>query len=207
MQNFNYTRGIPFLTHDPSNDQPPMQTNTNSVDDLIDVDHYSFGENFGGGHRQVQMPVLGAIPSGLISGEGTLYTKTSGESSLFYSPDATTNQYQLTRTITADYSKFAGDVAIVCSGGSGSGTGGWTFLPGGILLQYGLIVFKTQTAITFPTSFTADATTFGLTLGSDNGDSGATTFSYKSLTRTGVTLQNSTTTAVNRSVFFMAIGV
>lgn len=48
-----YNRDIPFSTNNPSTDQPNMQTNTNSVDDILQVDHVSFNATNGGTHKQV----------------------------------------------------------------------------------------------------------------------------------------------------------
>jgi len=167
MTNYTYKRNIPASQNNPSNDQGPMRTNTNSIDSLIAEDHYSFGVTNGGLHKQVRLVDLLSVPSGIAAGMGTLYTKLatsttpSNESNLFFVPDTgdpvpgPTRQYQLTRTITAEYSKFGTNLTY----GSPSNTnrkGGWTFLPGGLLLQYG--TFKhtsaTTTIIAFPIAFT-----------------------------------------------------
>lgn len=156
---FSYTRDIPFSSHNPSTDQPDMLVNTNSTDDLIDVDHYSFNESNGGKHRQVQMPALVAIPAGLTNGEGTLYTKTaSAVSQLFYSPDNSGNQYQLTRTISASSALF-GLSTNNYNGVGAAYSGGWTFLPGGLLFQYGIYNaggggLGSSGTIQFPVAFT-----------------------------------------------------
>lgn len=55
MPNFTYTRSIPAASHNPSVDQPDMQINTNSTDDLIAVDHFSFNDNDGGLHKKVSL--------------------------------------------------------------------------------------------------------------------------------------------------------
>ena len=55
MTTFNYNRNIPNAPNNPSSDQPLMQINTNSIEDLLDVDHFSFGETNGGTHKQVQL--------------------------------------------------------------------------------------------------------------------------------------------------------
>lgn len=154
MPFFNYNRDIPFEDNNPSVDQPNMKTNTNSTDDLINVDHYSFEQSLGGLHKQVQMPLSGGspgmLPPGLIANEGTLYTKTvpsaptlPDETGLFYTPDASTDEYQLTRTVHAKIATF-------------STNPGWTFLPGGLLMQYGSVsvaIGPSGTDVTFPVQF------------------------------------------------------
>lgn len=42
MSLFTYNRDIPDGPNNPSNDQPKMQVNTNSIDDLLAIDHVSF---------------------------------------------------------------------------------------------------------------------------------------------------------------------
>lgn len=53
MSNWVYTRDIPFASHNPSADQPVMQTNANSIDSLIQEDHFSFNDNQGGWHKVI----------------------------------------------------------------------------------------------------------------------------------------------------------
>lgn len=47
-----YNRDIPDTPNNPSNDQPKMKINTNSIDDILGVDHISFNANSGGTHLQ-----------------------------------------------------------------------------------------------------------------------------------------------------------
>ncbi len=55
MATYSYNRDIPEANNDPSVDQPDMKINTNSIDDLINVDHVSFELPNGGLHRQVTL--------------------------------------------------------------------------------------------------------------------------------------------------------
>lgn len=48
-----YNRDIPDGPNNPSRDQPLMKTNTNSVDDILKVDHVSFNTANSGFHKQV----------------------------------------------------------------------------------------------------------------------------------------------------------
>jgi len=47
-----YNRDIPDAPNNPSVDQPKMKENTNSVYDIIDIDHITFEANNGGTHKQ-----------------------------------------------------------------------------------------------------------------------------------------------------------
>jgi len=71
--NLNYNRDIPFATHNPSVDQPDMQTNTNSVDTWVTVDHHGFQDNEGGYHT-----VIHQDPNTSIGGTPTTRTTTGG---------------------------------------------------------------------------------------------------------------------------------
>ena len=53
MTTFLYNENIPAAGNNPSNDQPLMYINTNSIDALIAVDHVSFNADSGGQHVQV----------------------------------------------------------------------------------------------------------------------------------------------------------
>jgi hypothetical protein len=128
MPNFGYTRDVPFPDHNPSTDQPDMLINTNSTDSIIAVDHFSFEDNSGGTHKQVQLintlPANGVIPTGLQgNGWETLYASvpTGGVGELFFVRGASATGIRLTGP------------------GTPSATNnGYTFLAGGILLQWGI---------------------------------------------------------------------
>lgn len=153
MTNYTYKRDIPDGPNNPSVDQPNMKINTNSIDSIIAEDHYSFGVNDGGLHKQVRMPILLAQPGSLPADGGTLYVKdaetTSGvnRGQLFYSTDnvgAATNEFQLTRAITAHFATFGTNTPYQNPVGPGLPNannpiinGGWTFLPGGLIMFYG----------------------------------------------------------------------
>lgn len=68
MPNFAFTRDTPFATHNPSSDQPVMQTNTNSEDSIWAVDHFGFNDNNGGLHKQVHLKNEAAPGLGTVDG-------------------------------------------------------------------------------------------------------------------------------------------
>jgi len=55
MAIFSYNRDIPDGPNNPSVDQPNMKINTNSTDDILQVDHVSFEALDGGTHKQVTL--------------------------------------------------------------------------------------------------------------------------------------------------------
>ncbi len=69
MTMFTYIRDIPATPNDPSVDQPKMQINNNSIDDILEVDHVSFETANGGTHKKVTYiaKVTPAIPTDPVS--------------------------------------------------------------------------------------------------------------------------------------------
>lgn len=156
-----YTDGIPNVNNDPSDDQPDMQVNTNSIDGIIGEDHFSFNNINGGLHQKCRLVDQSGIPSGVAGGMGTIYSKleatsaSTKESNLFLTPDATGNQYQLSRTISTAFTNFGTYLAYGTPPGGKTQKGGWTFLPGGLLLQYGIygVLTATTETIEYPVLF------------------------------------------------------
>jgi len=184
MPSYSYNTNIPAAANLLSDDQPDMQTNTNSINSLLGgdatVDMIGFGNANGGWHRQLTYVVQGSAP-GSSSGQARTYSKTSsGSSEIFLQRDNVATEIQLTR------------------GTPSAATSGYTFLPGGILLQW---VQRTATgAFNWPIAFTTSV--YGATLGYNNALSGLVP-NLTSLTVSGATLNNSSTA----TVFIMAVGV
>lgn len=123
MPLFAYNRDIPDGPNNPSQDQPLMKTNTNSIDDLIDTDHFSFDEANGGYHRSIHQP-QGSDPAAVAS-VNQVYAKS-------YTPDTTAG--------TADTQLFTRTGGGIISQMTGflSGEDGWQWL-GGLLVQWGKV--------------------------------------------------------------------
>ncbi len=84
---FTYNDNIPDALNNPSQDQPKMKANTNSIDSLINVDHVSFNQANGGYHKVVHILNNGGNP-GQLGGLGQLFTNlTGGEVNLYYESD------------------------------------------------------------------------------------------------------------------------
>ena len=149
-------------------DYKNIQLNFQQADTSFGVNHTPFSVTPNNGkHKFVEMPISTVIPPGLAASEGTLYTKTASTvSELFYTPDTSTNEYQLTRTISASFSKFATNLAYGTPPAGFTQTGGWTFLPGGLLLQYGFfgkpLGIGSSGQVQFPVTWTTGA--FSITL-------------------------------------------
>lgn len=141
MSNWVYTRDIPFASHNPSADQPVMQTNTNSIDSLIKEDHYSFNDNNGGLHKQSTY-VNETTPT-TAAGQLALYSKGApgGPSALYLVRDNNLG----TET----------QLSSVTIGTAVAATTGASWLPGGLLIQWGSVAAATGvTLVNFLNAFT-----------------------------------------------------
>lgn len=192
MTNFLYNTGIPAANNNPSNDQPDLQSNTNSTNAILNVDHFTFNNNNGGMHQQVQIvsqntipPAINNTPVGLKNGAGTLYTKPlGGPSDLFYTPDQSANEYQLTRIDNAQFALFGTFTTYAVNF-----KGGWTFLPGNLIMMYGRAqVAATGTIVTFP--FTFPNNIFNVVATREQGNTGST-WGINSLTTSSFTANTS----------------
>lgn len=119
----------------------------------------SFNATNGGLHNQTRILAQAAIPGGLAAGMGTLYTKTPAgqETTLFYTAGGLGDEWRLTRTRSGDFATF-GTNTNYSNAANAANNGGWTFLPGGLIMFYGKTL-KTAPAVstmtvTFPFAFT-----------------------------------------------------
>lgn len=158
-----YNLNVPFADNDPSDDQTPMLVNTNSIAGIIGEDHQGFGSDngFGGLHRKSRYICgsFGDLPDGLNGLLATDYGNlVDNVPQKFFTNGTSGDQYQMTRAIPGSFATFATNNTY---GSPSTGTarrGGWTFLPGGLLLQYGF--FSTTDTnvlqdIKFPIAFTS----------------------------------------------------
>lgn len=135
-----------------SDSQGDIKNNFTSINNSFGRNHTNFSVvTDPGKHKFVELlntdPVGVAPVPPLILGEGTLYTKSNAvpESQLFYTPDASGKEYQLTRVLDSQFTTFGSNVNSYTpqAGGGAVGSsfdGGWTFLPGkspGLVLMYG----------------------------------------------------------------------
>jgi hypothetical protein len=183
MPSFTYNTNIPAAANLLSDDQPNLAINTNSVSDILGgdstVDMIGFGDANGGWHRKVTYINQGSNP-GSASTQYVLYSKQSGsQSELFVQKDGTATPIQVTRGVPR------------------AATSGYSYLPGGMLIQW---VQRTSTgAFSWPTPFTTAC--YGATLGyNDNNYVGIPNLT--SITTTGAVLSNSSAAIV----FIIAIG-
>lgn len=137
MSSFSYITGIPNAPNNPSADQPNMKTNTNSINSWVGIDHKGFTTGQDGWHTLVHL-VPQSSPAATL-GIGELYSQTvNADQQLFY--------------------QSGGGVITQLTGPTAPSivTNGFTYLPGGLLMQWGstnAVTSSASTTITFPTPF------------------------------------------------------
>lgn len=201
MPFFTFTTTVPAANNAPASDQPLMQVNNASTNSIINVDHYTFNNNSGGLHKQVTMPVE-SIPASAV-GQAVLYANTAGQSQLFATTDNGGNAYQLSRFIDANFVSFGQSINYAPP--VANQNGGWTFLPGGLLLQYGsMLSTGSNTVVVFPIPFTTAL--YSLTYSFKQTAANANTYGFQNESTTGFTFTKGTSAAGSK-FFWMAIGV
>lgn len=187
MPNFTYTTNIPAASHNPSADQPIMQTNTNSIDSLIQVDHYSFNDNNGGYHKQVNL-VNEANP-GTPAGVGSVLF---GKSNEWHFQNASLGVNSIQMTNSAAFPVAAAQ--------------GRSFLPGGIVIEWGNGTTGVGTGVLTQNFISAYTTIFcALATAASTGDAIANV-AYNT-TQMNVITKNNSGAIVSRPVSWMVIGI
>ena len=133
--NLGYTNNIPDTPNDPSNDQPNMKTNTNSIQSIIQIDHAGFNDNNGGYHTVIHQVKQVSDPAN-IANFNEVYAKD-------YTPDTTGG--------VADTQLFAQSGLGAISQLTGylttdtATSDGWQWI-GGVLIQWGFVSNNTSGA-------------------------------------------------------------
>jgi hypothetical protein len=120
---FTYSASIPNPPDDPADDVSQMQTNSGSINDLIAIDHVGFNNAIGGYHNIIHFQNQVVTP-GSVAGIGQLFTEiANSDEQLFY--------------------ESGGGVVTQLTGPNAplATVQGYTWLPGGILMQWGSVTF------------------------------------------------------------------
>jgi hypothetical protein len=117
-----YQANIPQATDAMSQSQIDIQNNFGALQTLINVNHVDFASSDQGKHKWVTFPVQGSAPS-FAAGELGLYN-------LAYAPTFT-NELFLTNAVGTTY-------PITASMVNGVNNSGWTYLPSGVIMVWGV---------------------------------------------------------------------
>ena len=174
----------------------PIRNNFSLIQTSLELNHGAFGAADQGKHKFMQMPEQGSAPT-TAANEVALYAKQDpnapGEAAIFYRQEGSGNEYQITTSHKTNLAQF------------GLSNPGWTFLPGGLLMQYGTYTQASSsggTAVVFPTPFAATPYAITLELNRDSGTDASTMI--KALSATGFTGRS--TASGSHTAYYIAIG-
>jgi hypothetical protein len=142
-----YLNNIPTGLVKLSQDYINIKNNFSQLDITYGINHVPYSVALNNGLHTVVNMVNNVSKPTIIDDTGALYTRPfsgGGNTDLWYTPDSSGYEYQMTRTSeNATLFNLFGKLTqnYIAADGSGAvGTqfyGGWTFLPGGLLYQYG----------------------------------------------------------------------
>jgi hypothetical protein len=132
-----YTTNIPVSGDTLGGTRDRIRTNFQEIANVMAENHVAFNDADEGKHKFLQMPVQAAAPATGAS-EAAFYVKDDGGgvAQFFVKGEQTGSEYQITSIASgadAQIAEFGTNTNY-----SGSLNGGWSFLPGGLLIQYGL---------------------------------------------------------------------
>jgi len=174
------------------------------IDAIEAVNHVAFNSLGEGKHKFLQMPEQAAAPN-TDPNEAGFYSKVGtspAQSNLFFRGESNGFEYQLTRAISASTASFS---TITQALGSANGFGGWTFLPGDLLLQYGYFNPNTSITVQFPIAFTSTPFSVQLTVSAGSNSSFRVGVKTSTLTNSQFVFEG-TISAGADPIYFMAIG-
>lgn len=203
-----YNSLIPQANDKLKDSQPELLANFMAIKTLVDVNHVTFDDPSGdqGKHKWVAFPSQGSAPV-FLAGEEGLYNAvyaTTVKNELFV--------HRQTGATTAETPLTASFLSV--SSAPAALSAGWTWLPSGLLLKWGLTSGNGLTTITYPVSATIPAftTVFALHITTSSGSLGDSD-TYVRVSAASNPLQfevfcspRTTTGAKAASFFYLAIG-
>lgn len=133
MANYDYNTGIPNGPNNPSDDQPLMLINTNSIPGLVAEDHNGFGINNGGFHTVIRSDTQGRVWDPTAStGQPAALPGFEKTFAMNWTPDATNG------TIDTQLFSLTGAGTISALTGDFSTYEGYQWI-GGVLIQWGRV--------------------------------------------------------------------
>ena len=167
-----YSNNIPQSSQSLGITQPLVLNNFSLLQTAFSANHGAISSTNQGKHSFLQMPSQATSLNGLpvpvspaittLINEGGFYTETVTTAgppatsfvNLLYQAQSNGKQYLLTAVDDGNFTEFGTNGVYNSTGANYSG--GWTFLPGGLLLQYGSVSVTTSNfPILFPKTFSA----------------------------------------------------
>jgi hypothetical protein len=172
-----FTVDVPISGDTLGSTRDRIRANFQETAAVMAINHVAFNQLGKGKHIYLQMPEVAASGAGVpvtLANEIGFYSKNGTnpvEPNLWFRGQTNGYEYQLTNANQANnatFGTFTNYPPVVVNQ-----NGGWTFLPGGLLLQYGIMVSTgSSTTVTFPVAFSTLDTVVTVTRNSTTGSAG-----------------------------------
>lgn len=200
-----YNPNIPTNLQSLGETQAGILTNFANINTAFSANHSPLTTDTTGKHEFLQMPVQASDPA-VAASEGGLFVKddSAAIAQLYIRGEDTGSTYQLTKMasgVDANIATFGTNTAYVANH-----TGGWTFLPGGLILMYGRrtsLATDSLNTITFPFAFPT-AVFSVVPVGVSSGNNTNTTL-IRTVTTSNFSIRN-TSSGDLTSLYWQAIG-
>lgn len=160
-----YSSDVPISGDTLGGTRDRIRTNFQEIASVEAVNHVAFNAIGEGKHKFLQMPEVTASGAGIpttLANEGGLYVDVGtnpSESNLFFRAESNGFEYQLTKSISTGTARFANNSV----GYIANNNGGWVFLAGGMILQYGRRTSPGSSGtVTFPIAFPSGNSPFSI---------------------------------------------
>lgn len=200
-----FTSDIPLSGESLGSTRDRIRANFQEVASVVAVNHVAFNAVGEGKHKFLQMPEQLAAPTTAVN-EGGFYSKVGtnpAETNLFFRAENNGFEYQMTKSISSSTARFANNsVAYVANN-----NGGWVFLPGGLIMQYGRRTSPgTSGVVTFPLAFPSGNAPFSVSVSLERSSGNQTVSIDDGTPPTSTTFNYLTSSAGSTAVNWIAIG-
>lgn len=158
-----YTPDIPLSGESLGSTRDRTRGNFQEIAAVEAINHVAFNTTGKGKHKFLQMPEVTASGAGVpatLTNEGGVYVDVAinpAEANLFFRGENNGFNYQMTAADQTNSGVFGNNTTY--TGAQAFEKGGWTFLPGGLIMQYGSVLPGQNTSSSgttkFPKPFTA----------------------------------------------------
>ena len=182
-----YNPNVPAATQSLGETQLPIQINFANLNTAFSANHSALTTNTDGKHEFLQMPEQISVPA-TATDEGGVYTKvTDSVTCLFWRQESNGTEVQMTTSQTPT-----------------DANPGTTFLPGGLLMQFGSFTAtaNTNTTVTFNVAF--GTAPYSVVCQMNRNSSNVDTIYAHTLTTIDFRARN--TSNSNRTAYYIAIG-
>jgi hypothetical protein len=175
-----YTTLIPISGDSLGSTRDRIRVNFEQIFNVNGINHVNFNTADKGKHKFLQMPEQTSAPT-TSTNEGGFYVKEAGSTAnLFFRSEGNGSEYRITSVSDANISTFGTNATYI-----DDHAGGWSFLPGGLILQYGRRTSPGSSGtVTFPRPFPSGNAPFSIVVTNERSSARSANINNSSLSST-----------------------